>query len=97
MQVFIAQKIQDWYNPAMPGNFTFNLFKFNGDNVSPSLVETLGSIPDTNSSKEFYQLNATVPGNLDQDHYVVQAIYFTNTKVNGTTINFYQCADVLAL
>mmetsp|Transcript_74130 Transcript_74130/g.66702 ORF Transcript_74130/g.66702 Transcript_74130/m.66702 type:complete len:184 (+) Transcript_74130:19-570(+) len=94
LQVFIAQKIQDWYNPANPGNFTFNLLQYNGDNKAPSFVKTFGSIPDTNSSKEFYQINATIPSNLSQDHYVVQAIYYTNTAVNGTTINFYQCADV---
>ena len=37
LQVIIAQKIQDWFNPINPGNFISNLLQFNGDNIAPTL------------------------------------------------------------
>eukprot|EP00484_Ammonia_sp_Unknown_P003252 CAMPEP_0197074924 /NCGR_PEP_ID=MMETSP1384-20130603/211350_1 /TAXON_ID=29189 /ORGANISM="Ammonia sp." /LENGTH=175 /DNA_ID=CAMNT_0042513765 /DNA_START=23 /DNA_END=550 /DNA_ORIENTATION=- len=95
-QVMIAQKNKDWFNSANPGNFTFNLWSWNGGDMK--FVKTLNSTKDTNSTKEFYQVTVLIPS-VDQDeHYVVQAIYFTNTKdENGTVVNFYQCSDVLAI
>ena len=92
----VAQKNKDWYNPSDPGKFTFVLWAYNGGNYT--FVSDLGSIADTNSTQEFYEIAATIPGNLTQDHYTVQAMYYTNTKdENGTVVVFYQCADVLAL
>ena len=97
LQVMIAQKNKDWFNPQNPGNFTFNLWAYLGDD-NYKKVHEFGSIPDTNLTKEFYQINATIPNDLTQEHYVVQTIYYTNTKdVNGTVVQFIQCADVLAL
>eukprot|EP00485_Elphidium_margaritaceum_P008386 CAMPEP_0202691818 /NCGR_PEP_ID=MMETSP1385-20130828/6418_1 /ASSEMBLY_ACC=CAM_ASM_000861 /TAXON_ID=933848 /ORGANISM="Elphidium margaritaceum" /LENGTH=176 /DNA_ID=CAMNT_0049347271 /DNA_START=92 /DNA_END=622 /DNA_ORIENTATION=- len=88
---------EQWYNAARPGNFSFELYEFHG-NDKLTFIKELGNIRDTNNTRGLYQMNSTIPKVQAEEHYVVRAVYYTNSKDEaGNEVQFIQCADVLAI
>ena len=98
-QPMMVYKNLDHYNGSNPGNFTWNLYSYNTATDVYTFVKYLGSQYDTDTkgAHASYQITATIPDNLEGEHYVIQTIYYTNTHIWNTSdiVNFYQCADAL--
>ena len=97
----LVYKNGEHYNASNPGNFTWNLYDYNPQTDKYKFVKRLGWKPDLKTGPLVdFNVVAIIPDNLEDEHYVVQTIYYTNSYVyNSTkeTTSFYQCSDVLLI